>query len=197
MATAFKHKRYFKVATQPDGSAWLTFSSTDDAKAKIGFKACWSEGTPTTTYALADSDTTLVCTYEFGSASDQTTFKSAVDAAFDDGLPWTYEDRDFIDDGKNYKIKDGKPGAGTVIDMSDSASGSHTNRDDPPVTLTGQKARLCIGRQTATGKVGVNAQDAAEAFWMRKPAHIKTEWLKTDGATIESTLTVDNSSYFG
>ena len=82
MAAQWKHKRYFRV--RGSDSSLKTFSSTSDANTKIGFTSVYSTNTPTKTEALADSDQTLVVTYEFGSEADQTGFKSAVDGAWAD-----------------------------------------------------------------------------------------------------------------
>lgn len=89
MAAEYKHKRYFRVRQQEgegDGVSDVgtprTFSSTSDANTKIGFTSVWNTSSPTKTEALADSGQTLVVTYEFNSASDQTAFKTAVDTAF-------------------------------------------------------------------------------------------------------------------
>jgi hypothetical protein len=61
-----------------------TFSSTADANTEIGFKPVYSTSSPTKTEALADSDQTLVVTYEFSSQADQDAFKSAIDGAWSD-----------------------------------------------------------------------------------------------------------------
>lgn len=82
MATEWKHKRYFRV--RGSDSSLTTFSSTSDANTKIGFTSVYSTSTPTKTEALADSDQTLVVTYEFSTEADQTAFKNAVDGAWGD-----------------------------------------------------------------------------------------------------------------
>mgnify|MGYP003133144290 CR=1 FL=1 len=86
MAAEYKHKRYFRLRAEDvtgneagDEGVLKTFSSTSDANTKIGFKSVWNTSSPTKTEALADSDQTLVVTYEFASLSDQTAFKSAID----------------------------------------------------------------------------------------------------------------------
>ncbi len=102
MANAFKHKRYFRVCGSTDSSA-VTFSDTDDAVTKIGFRSEWNTSSPTITYALADGDKTLVATYEFDSNDEQSAWKTAVDSnwsASGDGTkhwntgtqPWTGDD---------------------------------------------------------------------------------------------------------
>ena len=131
MANAFKHKRYFRVRLSDDSSL-VTFSSTDDAQTKIGFKSVWNTSSPTKSYALEDSGQTLVVTYEFDNASDQTAFKNAVDALMDDSsTPW---------DNYEYTI-------------------TWTNKD-------------------------TSTQDAPAYGWVE---HFKTEWLKADGTTVDST----------
>ena len=82
MAANWKHKRYFRV--RGSDSSLKTFSSTADANTKIGFTSVYSTNTPTKTEALADSDQTLVVTYEFSSQADQDAFKSAIDGAWGD-----------------------------------------------------------------------------------------------------------------
>ena len=83
MAVKYKHKRYFRVRTSEHRNI-VTFSSTSDANTKIGFKSVSNTSSPTKTEVLADSDKTLVVTYEFNSDSDQTAFKNAVDGAWGD-----------------------------------------------------------------------------------------------------------------
>ncbi len=81
MSVKYRHKRYFRVKTAEHRNL-VTFSSTSDANTKIGFKSVYNTSSPTKTEALADSDKTLVVTYEFNSSSDQTAFKNAVDGAW-------------------------------------------------------------------------------------------------------------------
>ena len=88
MANEFKHKRYFRLINNEDSSK-ITFTSVEDAQTKIGFRDVWNTSNPTKTFALADSDTTLIVTYEFDSKDDQDAFKAAVDALMDDSsTPW-------------------------------------------------------------------------------------------------------------
>lgn len=82
MAAEWKHKRYFRV--RGSDSTIKTFSSTADANTKIGFTSVYNTSTPTKTEALADSDQTLVVTYEFNTEAEQTAFKSAIDGAWGD-----------------------------------------------------------------------------------------------------------------
>ena len=63
MANAYRHKRYFRLRN--DDSSLATFTDVDNAKTKIGFRSAFDTSSPTTTFALADSDTTLIVTYEF------------------------------------------------------------------------------------------------------------------------------------
>ena len=88
MAVQYKHKRYFRV--RGVDSSVRTFSSISDANTKIGFKSVYNTSSPSKTEALADSDQTLVVTYEFDSDSDQTAFKNAVDGSWGDSTsPFT------------------------------------------------------------------------------------------------------------
>jgi hypothetical protein len=82
MAAEYKHKRYFRLRGSDDNLK--TFSSTADANTKIGFTSVYSTSTPTKTEALADSDQTLLVTYEFNTEAEQTAFKSAIDGAWGD-----------------------------------------------------------------------------------------------------------------
>ena len=82
MAAQYKHRRHLRL--RASDSSLKTFSSTSDANTKIGFQDVYSTSSPTKTEALADSDQTLVVTYEFDSDSDQTAFKNAVDGAWSD-----------------------------------------------------------------------------------------------------------------
>ena len=87
MAAEFKHKRYFRV--RGADSTLTTFTDVANANTLIGFKSAYSTSSPTKTEALENSDQTLVVTYEFDSMDDQTAFKSAVDATWDTGTPFT------------------------------------------------------------------------------------------------------------
>ena len=92
MANAYKSKRYYRLRKftvtneQQQSGTWSneTFSSTSDAQTKIAFASQHNAGSPTTTYALEDSDRTLVATFEFSSVEDQTAFKAAIDGAIED-----------------------------------------------------------------------------------------------------------------
>ena len=88
MSALYKHKRYFRVRALD--SSLKTFSSTADANTKIGFTSVWNTSSPTKTEVLADSNKTLVVTYEFETEADQAAFESAIDGAYaDSSLPST------------------------------------------------------------------------------------------------------------
>ena len=82
MANAFKHKRYYRVRLVD--SSLYTFANVTDAQNTIGFRDVYDTSSPTKTYALADSDKTLVVTHEFNTKDEQTAFKAAVDGAWED-----------------------------------------------------------------------------------------------------------------
>lgn len=91
MAAQYKHKRYFRIRLAD--SSLYTFTSTSDANTKIDFKSAWTTSSPTKTEALADSDQTFVVTYEFGTDSDQTAFKTAIDGEWGaNSTPWNGDD---------------------------------------------------------------------------------------------------------
>jgi|TARA_X000000950_G_C13577265_1_gene522038 hypothetical protein len=77
MALEWRHKRYLRVRLAD--SSLQTFSSVDDAKTKIGFNSYLTTNSPTITYELADSNTTLVATIEYDSQDNQDTAKTAID----------------------------------------------------------------------------------------------------------------------
>ena len=78
MANAWRIKQYFRH--RGTDSSITTFSNVADAQTKIGLTSAHTStnGSPSTTYALADSDQTLVVTYEFSSLSNQTTWYNAM-----------------------------------------------------------------------------------------------------------------------
>ena len=82
MSAKYKHKRYYRV--RGSDSTLKTFSSTSNANTIIGFRDVYDTSSPTKTYALADSDKTLVVTHEFNTEDEQTAFKAAVDGAWED-----------------------------------------------------------------------------------------------------------------
>ena len=95
MANAFRHKRYFRFHGGDSTTSSVTFSSVADAKSKIGFTSVYDTSSPTKTEALADDNLTLVVTYEFNNADEQTAFKAAVDGAWGDSTsPYSGEDID-------------------------------------------------------------------------------------------------------
>lgn len=101
MAAQYKHKRYFRrVDIGTDSTMVLhTFSSTADARTKLGFGSVWNTSSPTTTDALEDGNKTLVVTYEFASADAQTAFKNAIDSTSemwnDSAYPHAYRPEHF------------------------------------------------------------------------------------------------------
>tara|TARA_R110000782_G_C14772805_1_gene409233 strand:- start:100 stop:510 length:411 start_codon:yes stop_codon:yes gene_type:complete len=91
MADAFRNKRYYRVRLAD--SSLTTFDDTDDAIDKISFTSEWDTNSPDRTYALEDSDTTLVMTVEHSSASNQSDWKDAIDDIWSDSTsPWTGDD---------------------------------------------------------------------------------------------------------
>ena len=89
MANEFRHKRYFRLIEDSEDSSKITFTSVADAQTKIGFRDVWNTSSPTKTFALADSDTTLIVTYEFDTEAEQDAFKDAVDGLMEDSAtPW-------------------------------------------------------------------------------------------------------------
>ena len=80
MAVQYKHKRYFRV--RGVDSSVRTFSSTSDAKTKIGFKSVYNTSLPIKSEASADDGQTLVVTYEFESDSEQSAFNGAIDGTW-------------------------------------------------------------------------------------------------------------------
>jgi hypothetical protein len=85
MAAQYKHKRYWELHQMNADSSWSakTFTGTTaEAYAEFSFPSVWNTGSPTITYAFADSNATLVVTYEFADEASQTSFKTAVDTAY-------------------------------------------------------------------------------------------------------------------
>ena len=103
MAQEFMHKRYFELhapfnedadddtswSTLPDNTA-MTFTSTPQQVHDniFQFPSVWNTNSPTKSYALEDSNQTLVVTYEFDNAEDEAGFKTAVDSAYTDKSAW-------------------------------------------------------------------------------------------------------------
>ena len=100
MAAEWKHKRYFRL--RGSDSSLKTFSSTSDANTKIGFTSVYNTSSPTKTEELADSDQTLVVTYEFNTEADQTAFVNAVDGAWGDSSR-PFSPADGLDNVEHFK----------------------------------------------------------------------------------------------
>ena len=106
MAQEFMHKRYFELHDSFDESAnddttWstlpskraMTFTSTPAQVAVLfDFPSVWNTNSPTKSYALEDSNRTLVVTYEFDNAEDETGFRTAVDTAYTNGNAFSDQD---------------------------------------------------------------------------------------------------------
>lgn len=81
MSNKYKHHRYFRFRNEDDTLA--TFTSVDDAKTQIALDdTIYNTGSPTRTYALADSNTSLKMTMEFASEADQNSFITTVSNAW-------------------------------------------------------------------------------------------------------------------
>tara|TARA_S200000501_G_C20731076_1_gene702851 strand:+ start:211 stop:567 length:357 start_codon:yes stop_codon:yes gene_type:complete len=118
MAVQYKHKRYFRV--RGVDSSVRTFSSISDANTKIGFKSVFNTSLPTKSEALADSDQTLVVTYEFNSDSEQSAFKGAVDSSWGESTtPFSPEiDTDTVEHFKTEWLhKDGSVSATRYLNL--------------------------------------------------------------------------------
>ena len=99
MAQEFMHKRYFELwqsfnedadndttwSTLPDKKAMTFISTPAQVAALFNFPSVWNTNSPTKSYALEDSNKTLVVTYEFDTADDEAGFKTAVDTAYTNG----------------------------------------------------------------------------------------------------------------
>jgi hypothetical protein len=82
----WKHKRYFKMYTSSAADTLVTHSGTaEETWNGWSMPAVWNTNSPTKSYSLEDSNQTLVVTFEFASEDDQTSFKSAIDSAYDAG----------------------------------------------------------------------------------------------------------------
>ena len=87
MAVEWKHNRYFQIHESEGGGDLQakTFGGTAaQAYAEFNFPSVWDTNSPTKTYTLTDSNPTLIVSYEFDSASDETGWRNAVDTAYDD-----------------------------------------------------------------------------------------------------------------
>ena len=107
MAQEFMHKRYFQLFSEwdeadgddktwsslPDKTA-MTFTSTPQQVHDnlFQFPSVWNTNSPTKSYALEDSNQTLVVTYEFDTADDEAGFKTAVETAYTDKNAFASQD---------------------------------------------------------------------------------------------------------
>lgn len=83
MAAEWRHHRYFRLRNSD--SSLQTFTSVDNAKTLCNLNdTLYSTGSPTRTYALADSDQGLKMTMEFASQADQESFITAASNAWTD-----------------------------------------------------------------------------------------------------------------
>ena len=88
MADSFRHKRYFQLIeylgdSTADGTKKTFTGTAEEAYNELSLPAVWNTSSPTKTYSLADSNTSVVVTFEFDNESDQTAFKTAIDNAYD------------------------------------------------------------------------------------------------------------------
>lgn len=91
MAAAYRHRRHFRIRLTD--SSLVTFTSTEDAKNRIGLKSCYDTSNPFVTPELRDTNQTLCMNYEFDSEEEQTAFHAAVNAAWSDtSRPWSGDD---------------------------------------------------------------------------------------------------------
>ena len=94
MAIEYKHKEYFQ-RRMADSSIY-TFTSVADAQTKCAFHNTFlTDQTPTITYALEDSDQTLVVTFEFADDTKQEAWKTAVTNLTDSSTAWHAGDIEF------------------------------------------------------------------------------------------------------
>lgn len=140
MANEYKHKRYFEKFNSVDAttSPWdiasyskVTHSGTaTEAYNSFNFPAVWDTNSPTKSYALEDSGQTLVVTYEFDSASDQTGWLNAVEAAITANTCWD----NTAGTGNHYKcVKvEWLAGDGSTVDATDTPG--FKNFSDPTST---------------------------------------------------------------
>tara|TARA_Y100000389_G_C17422770_1_gene497712 strand:+ start:870 stop:1208 length:339 start_codon:yes stop_codon:yes gene_type:complete len=98
MAIEYTHKEYFQRRLAD--SSIYTFTSVSDAQTKCAFHNTFlTDQTPKITYALADSDQTLVVTFEFDDDTKQQAWKTAVTNLSDSSTAWRAGDIEF------YKIE--------------------------------------------------------------------------------------------
>ena len=72
MANSFRHKRYFQYIEYDSTEGYVKeFTGTpEEAYNALSLPSVWNTGSPTKTYALADSNKSVVVTFEFGSEAD-------------------------------------------------------------------------------------------------------------------------------
>ena len=88
MAVEWKHNRYFQIHECEVGGTLQakTFTGTAaEAYAEFNFPSVWDTNSPTKTYTKTDGNTTLIVSYEFDSASDETGWVNAVNTAYANG----------------------------------------------------------------------------------------------------------------
>jgi hypothetical protein len=96
MSQEYMHKRYFELhgpyneddSNVTDGTTLgaITFTSTPtEVAALFAFPSVWNTNSPTKSYALEDSNKTLVVTYEFDNADDEAGFVTSVSSAYSGG----------------------------------------------------------------------------------------------------------------
>jgi predicted amidohydrolase len=122
MAQEWKHRRYFKQYNNST-SSYVTFTSVEDAQAKIGLGSCFDTRSPAKSYELQDAGQTLVVTFAFDSKEDFNAQNSAVDAAYADtssmftGNTWNVEGETVTPDlqAQIVKFEYLTPPAGTTV----------------------------------------------------------------------------------
>jgi len=96
MAVEYKHREYFR--RRLEDSTLYTFTSVADAQTKCAFHNTYlTDQSPTVTYALENSDQTLVVTLEFADSDKQEAWKTAIDNMA--SLSW------FADDVQWFKVE--------------------------------------------------------------------------------------------
>ena len=123
MATEYKHKEYFRRHVTSGGedskdSSIDTFTNVADAQTKCAFHNTFlTNQTPTVTYALEDTDQTLVVTFEFDDNTKQEAWKTAVTNLAGGSTAWHAGDIEW------FKVEwlhpDGSVSATELIDWDD------------------------------------------------------------------------------
>lgn len=82
MANEWRVRQYYR--NRGTDSSIVTFTNVADAQTKIGLSTAHTStnGSPTVTYSLADSNQTLVVLFEFATEADQTTWYDNMDPGF-------------------------------------------------------------------------------------------------------------------